>query len=63
MDNFIQYLPNLSFVELVCLYLLFDVKKSINNLSRAIDKLSDKVDKVDRLESEIRELKFIVNNG
>lgn len=63
MDNLIHYLPNLSFVEIICLYLLFDVKKSINNLSRAIDKLSDKVDKVDRLEAEIRELKFFINNG
>lgn len=59
--DFLQYLPNLSFVEIVCLYLLFDVKKSLNKLSTAIDKLSDKVDKIDRLENEIRELKFKVD--
>lgn len=59
--DFLQYLPNLSFVEIVCLYLLFDVKKSLNKLSTAIDKLSDKVDKIDRLETEIRELKFKVD--
>ena len=57
-DWIFNHLPNLNFVEIVCLYLLFDVKKSINKLSCAIDKLTDKVDKVDKLENEVRELRF-----
>ena len=51
-----QNFHNLNFVEIVCIYLLFDVKKSLNKLSSAIDNLSAKVNKIDRLELKIEAL-------
>lgn len=55
-DFIMKNLPTLNFVEIVCLYLLFDVKKSLNKLSAAIEKLSDKVDKIERLEQKVEGL-------
>ena len=55
-DLIMKNLPTLNFVEIVCLYLLFDVKKSLNKLSAAIEKLSDKVDKIERLELKVDSL-------
>ena len=56
----LQHLPNLNVVEVICLYVLFDVKKSLNKLASSIDNLSEKVNKIEKIESQITELKFEV---
>ena len=54
----LQHLPNLNFIEVICLYVLFDVKKSLNKLASSIDNLSEKVNKIEKIESQVTELKF-----
>lgn len=61
-DLIIHTLTNLGFPAAICFYTLFGVNKSLQKLSATIDRLSDKVDKIDKLESELRELKFKIEH-
>ena len=62
-ETIVTALGNLGVPAAVCFYTLFVVNKSLNNLTIAINKLSEKVDKVDRLEKEIVEMRYYVYRG
>lgn len=62
-ETVLNALGNLGVPAAVCFYTLFVVNKSLANLTVAINKLSEKVDKVDRLEREITELRYYVYRG
>jgi len=61
-DLILKCLDKFNFIEIVCLYVLFDVNKSLKKLSDTIEKLSDKVDKIEKLENQLRELKFKIDS-
>ena len=61
-DIVLHVVSNIGVPAGICFYTLIFINKSMQKLTDAINKLGDKVDKIDILEREIRDLKFRVEH-